>query len=177
MSKLQECPAGGTREIKGGRSRPLFRCSWMPELLFINEVPAAILLPAGLVRFCAERLFFTIADGLDAIATDPALDECVFDGVRTIGAQGQVVFGGAALVAVTFDCDPDVGMLLQELSAGLQGSLLIRANVRLVVIEINVLHVLGEQLLFGQRRCWRSRCGRSIDRHTRGGILCAAGAL
>src|SRR5208337_271838 len=102
----------------------------------------------------AERLFLAIADGLDPTASNSSLDERVLNCVRTIGAQGQVIFGRAALVAVSFDRDVDVGMLLQELCIALQRALLVRAHIVLVVIEVNVLHILREELLF---RSGRSR--------------------
>src|ERR1700687_4812470 len=89
-------------------------------LFFVHEVPAAALLPATLVRLGAERFLFAVADGLDAIAGTSSLDERVFHRVRAIGAQGQVIFGRAALVAVSLDRDVDVGMLLQELRSALQ---------------------------------------------------------
>src|SRR5712671_7868529 len=85
-------------------------------LLFIYEVAAAILLPTGFVGFGAERFLLAVADGLDAIATNSGLHEGILDCVRTVGAESEVVLGGAALVAVSFDRDADIRMLLQELS-------------------------------------------------------------
>ena len=84
-------------------------------LLLVHEVPNAILLPAGFVRFGAERFFLAVADRLDAIAAHAALNEGILYRVGAIRAQRQVVFSGAALVAVSLNRDVDVGMLLQEL--------------------------------------------------------------
>jgi hypothetical protein len=56
-------------------------------------VSASILLITTFVRFGAERFLFAIADGFDAIAANSCLDERIFHSIRTIRAQGQVVFG------------------------------------------------------------------------------------
>src|SRR5208337_1108446 len=52
-----------------------------------------------------------------------------------------------------------IRMLLQEVDISLQRALLVGANVRLVVVEVNVLYVPGEQFLVGRdrRRWWRRR--------------------
>src|SRR3981189_2597736 len=113
---------------------------------------AAVLLPTGFVGFGAERLFLAVADGLDAIAANSALNERVLDCIRTVGSQCQVVFGGTTLVTVPFDHDVNVRMLLQELCVGLQWRLLIGADVRLVVFEVNIFHALSEELLPGAGR-------------------------
>src|SRR5271156_6926991 len=79
---------------------------------------------------------------------------------------------------MSLDGDVDVGMLLQELCVGLQGALIGRAYVGLVVVEEDVLHVLREEFFFGcvggSGRRWR---GSRVDGHASGGVLCAAGAL
>jgi hypothetical protein len=41
-----------------------------PELRVVNKVAAAILLPASLIALGAKRLFFSVADGLDAAGVD-----------------------------------------------------------------------------------------------------------
>jgi len=139
-----------TRVVDGRGARPsTCRC-----LFFIHEVSAAVLLPATFVRLGAERFLLAVADGLDAIAANSSLDKRVLDRVRAASAQGQVIFGRAALVAVSLDRDVDVGMLLQELGIALQRALLVRAYIVFVVIEVNVLYVSREQFLFrGVRSC------------------------
>src|SRR5271166_2413323 len=96
----------------------------LSPLLFVHEVTAAVLLPATFVRFGAERLFFAVTDGFDAIAGDSSLDERILYGVGAIGAQGQVIFGRTALVAMALDGNVNVGMLLQELGITLHRSLI-----------------------------------------------------
>src|SRR5205814_9334485 len=92
-------------------------------------------------------------------------------GAGTAVAQGQVVFGGSALVAVSLNRERDIGMLLQERDVTLQRRLLIGANRGGVIVKRNVLDVLREHLLFRCRRRWRRRRWRSIHRDSRGGIL------
>lgn len=43
-------------------------------LLAVDEVPAAILLPAFFVGLCAERTLFAVADGPNAVGCDPTLN-------------------------------------------------------------------------------------------------------
>lgn len=46
-------------------------------LLAVDEVIAAILLPAGFATLIAERLFLAKADDLDLVCSDAGLDESV----------------------------------------------------------------------------------------------------
>src|ERR1700685_1506341 len=73
-----------TRQICSEQTRAA--AAALHRLVFVNEVCAAILLPAPLVRFGAEWLLFPVADGFDAIATNPSLDERILDGVGTVRA-------------------------------------------------------------------------------------------
>src|SRR5579885_313223 len=117
---------------------------------------AAVLLPALLAVLGAERFFFSVADGLHAICRNPCSHKRVLDRTGAVIAQGEIVFGGSALVAVSFNRERDVRMLLQECGVSLNGRLLISANIRLVVIKVDVLNVLREHLLVSHRRlCWR----------------------
>src|ERR1700686_3928772 len=145
-------------------------------LFFVHEVSAAVLLPAAFVRLGAERLLLAVADGLNTITANSSLDERVLHRVRAAGAEGKVIFGRAALVAVSLDRDVDVGVLLQELCIALQRALLVRAHIILVVIEVNVLYVSREEFLFRSvRSCWRRGCG--VDGYASGGFLGSAGSL
>src|SRR5712692_1533155 len=120
---------------------------------------AAVLLPASFVAFRAERFFLAVADRLDAAGTDGSGCERILHRRGALVAESQVVLRRPALVAVSLNRDIDVGMLVQEHYVGLNRALLVGANVRLVIIEVNVLHALGEQFLFrrsgGNRRWWR----------------------
>src|SRR5215469_4773273 len=56
----------GFEPPRAGETPPL------PALSGVDKVPASILLPAGFVRFGAERLFLAEADRLDAVGADAA---------------------------------------------------------------------------------------------------------
>src|SRR3954466_7004614 len=100
----------------------------------------AVLLPARFVRFIAERLFFAVADGLDAPRGNAGLRKRVAGGAGAAVAQCQVVFGRATLVAVPLDRELPVGMLLQE--CGARSDLLLRVSTDRVgvVIEEDIFH-------------------------------------
>src|SRR5258706_2883638 len=145
-------------------------------LFFVYEVSAAILLIATFVRLGAERFLVARADGLDSIATHSSLDEPILHRVRAVGAESQVIFGRAALVAVSLNSDVNVGMLLKELRIALQRALLIRAYIIFVVIEVDVLYVSGEKLLF-RSVGGRGRSGCGVNGYASGGFLASAGSL
>src|SRR5579864_1429773 len=52
------------------------------SLLLIHKVTAPVLLPASLIRLHAERLLFSVADGLDAAGVDPGRDQGVLHRTR-----------------------------------------------------------------------------------------------
>src|SRR5262249_29108789 len=98
-------------------------------LLLVYEMTTAILLPASFVALCAEGLLLPVADRLDAAGVDSACHQRVFYGTGATIAQGQVVFGRAPFVAVSFDRDINVAVLTQELRVSLHRTLLIGADV------------------------------------------------
>src|ERR1700704_3909086 len=112
------------------------------SLFLVDEMTPAILLPARLVRYGAEWFFFSVADGFDAISGYSSLNQRILHRVCTVSSQCKVIFRGAAFVRMAFDRDVNIGMLLQELSIGLQRALLAATNIVLVVIEVDVLHIL-----------------------------------
>ncbi len=75
---------------QGRGSRP---CLESYALLLIDEVAAAILLPAGFVFFHAERLFFAVADGLNAVGADSCGYQSALDRRGALIAESEVVFG------------------------------------------------------------------------------------
>src|SRR5579862_5411617 len=103
---------------------------------------AAILLPATLVRLGAERLFLAHRHGLDSISGDSGLNQRILDRVGATGAERKVVFSRPAFVAVSFNRDVDVRMLLQESGISTQRALIAGANIVLVVIEEDVFNIL-----------------------------------
>src|SRR5579871_1548188 len=117
---------------------------FVQQLLLINKMSTPVLLPARFVVLGAEGLLLAIADGLDVIGRNAILNQRIFGCVGAVVAQGQVVFGGAALVAVALDGDFDVRVLLQKVGVTLNCRLLIRADIVLIVVEVDILHVLVE---------------------------------
>src|SRR5580704_11498078 len=72
-------------------------------LLCHDEVPAAILLPALLGAFRAERPLFAPAYRVDPVGRNTERDEIVLRRLRAALAEAQVIFRRAALVAVALD--------------------------------------------------------------------------
>src|ERR1700692_4062301 len=145
-------------------------------LFFVDEVSAAILLPAAFVRFGTEWLFFSVANRLDATAAYSGLDQRILYRIGTVGAQREVVFGGAALVRMAFDGYVDVGVLLQELGIDLYRTLLARAYLGLVVIEVDVFDVAREKFFLGCVGCALLH-RRGVYGNACSGILTATGAF
>src|SRR6202041_1782966 len=92
---------------------PPMRCPRPAETLFlIDKVTAAILLPAAFGFFHAERFFFAVADGLNAIGADSGRNQSALHGRGPLIAQCQVVFGRAAGIAVSLNRKVNVGVLV-----------------------------------------------------------------
>src|SRR6266436_1418760 len=158
---------------------------------------AAVLLPTSLVALSAEGLLLAEAGGVQAIGGDAQRLEILLDSVGSANAEAEVVFGGAALVAVAFNDDFNRGVLLQEVCSCGQRSARVRANVSLVVVEVGVTDFLVEIGLgcWRRRRRWwsghvhgsggacraagtsrRDCVGRGVGRRNFGGALCSDGA-
>src|ERR1700733_5394086 len=63
-----------TRKEAGGAVNVPRAC-----LLLINEMAAAVLLPASFVAFCAEGFFLAVADGLDPAGADATRGQSILD--------------------------------------------------------------------------------------------------
>ena len=98
-------------------------------------MPAAVLRPTALGRFLAERSLLTIADGGDSTVVDSETDQIVSNRRGTLLAQGEVVFGGAALVGVAGDLNPCGGPATHPVCVPLEHRARIRTNLGHVVIE------------------------------------------
>src|SRR5438132_2038258 len=101
-------------------------------------MPAAILLPASLVTLSAEGFLLAVADRLDPAGVNAPCSQRVLHRRGTLVAQRQVVLRRAPLVAVSFNGEVEVGMLVQKRDVSLHPSLLVAANIRLVVTQVNV---------------------------------------
>src|SRR6266704_1604902 len=76
---------------------------------------ATVLLPATFVVLHAERLFLAVADGAQPVCGNSERDDVLLHGAGAAIAETQIVFGGAALVAVSFDGRLDLRVVLQEI--------------------------------------------------------------
>src|SRR5438067_4640698 len=118
---------------------------------------AAVLLPASLVVFHAERFLLAEADGIHAIGGDAERYEIFFHGGGATVAEAEVVFGRAALVAMTLD-GYSYRRIGFEVFRGLRERLAdVGANVRFVEIKIGIVDSLLEGSRGGSRGAWRRR--------------------
>src|SRR5271168_2324044 len=114
-------------------------------LVGFDEVAATVLLPAFFVAFGAEGLFFAEADGAQAVGGDALRDEVLLDGAGATVAEAQVVFRGAAFVAMAFDGHSELRIVAQKFRGVRKSFAGVRANVGFIEIEIGVAHFLEEQ--------------------------------
>src|SRR6267378_8088348 len=165
--------AGGTsftliREPRGGKSLPGLaallvnnRSSWRTARsgsVGLHEMAATVLLPAGLAALVAEGLLLAEADGAEAVGRNAQRNEVLLDGGGAAIAEPEVVFGGAALVAVAFDGDFESRIVFQEIRRLRECLASVGTNVGLVVVEISVTHFSQEEFLVrGSRRRRRRR--------------------
>jgi len=119
------------------------RSVYSPSIL-VREVLPMILLPTLFVLFRADRPLFSVADGVNALRTHTGCDERLLHRICASVAGREVVLNRAALIAVPFDREFDVGMLDQELAISPHRLLLVWPNVVLIEIEEDVLDVLLE---------------------------------
>src|SRR5882672_7487930 len=136
----------------------------------------AISLPAILVGFSADLLLLAQGGGMELVRAYAGLLQGLFGCVSAALAQGQVVFGGATIVAVALNAHLPVGMRLDDFRRAGQGLLRFGAEVGLVIIEVDVFDGLVKELFFGKVRRRRG-CGRWRrlgDGHLRRGVLRAA---
>ncbi len=146
-------------------------------LFGLGEVAATVLLVAGFGGFGAEGLFFAPTGGVEVIGGKAEADQIFLNGVGTALAQSEVVFGGTAFVAVSFDRDVHVGIILEEVGGFLQGFARVGPDGGGIVIEVGVTNFFEEEFI--ETGVWRDR-NRSghVDGNADGGIgaaACAAG--
>lgn len=71
-----------------------------------DEAGAAILHPAFFGMLEAGGRFFAVTNGYEALSGDSLADKKIPRGLRPLGAQREVVFRRANIVAMTFNLDP-----------------------------------------------------------------------
>src|ERR1700675_88689 len=113
-------------------------------------MPAAVLLPAALVRLRAERFFLAVTDRLNTTGIHTRLRQSILNRVGATVAQCQVVLGGTPFVAVSLDGELNGRVLAQELAVALHCGLLVGPDPIRVIIEVDVFHVLREKLFLGK---------------------------
>src|ERR1700741_906115 len=112
-----------------------------------DEVAATILLPAGFVGLHAEGLFLAPTGGSEAVGRNAEADEILLNGVGATVAEGEIVFGGAAFVAMAFDGDAGLGIVLEEAGGLLKRLTSVRTNFSGIVIEEGVADFLGPEFI------------------------------
>jgi hypothetical protein len=101
----------------------------------------------------ANRLFFPEGRPLDAVGTDPSLNQGLPDGYGTLYTERQVVPAGSAIVAVPLDDYARLGVLKQELKVIVQCLLLVWRNCVSVIVKQNRPKLQGENTFSRTRRC------------------------
>jgi len=143
----------------------------------LREVAATVLLVAGFSGFGAEGLFFAPAGGVEVIGGKAEADQVFLDGVGATLAESEVVFGGTAFVAVSFNGDVHVGIIFQEVGGLLQGLARVGPDGGGVVVKISVANFLEEQFIetgVGGGRNGSGCVDGNADRDI-GAAACAAG--
>src|SRR6266851_1345506 len=158
------------------RAAPLRRSTRCCRLLGADEVAAAVLLPAGFVVLVAEGLFLAETDRGQPVGGNAQRNEVLLHGAGAAIAERQVVFRGAALVAVAFNGHAKLRIVAQKLGGLGERLASVGANVGLVEVEIGIAHFISEDFVVVRLRrlLWRRR--RSTNNHARGGVCGAARA-
>ncbi|HUK36400.1 MAG TPA: hypothetical protein VLV86_20930 [Vicinamibacterales bacterium] len=111
---------------------------------------ASILRPALLAGLGAERRFAAERFDRQSFGGDPQVDQVVAHALGPTIPEGQVVFGGATLIAVAFDTDTRVGPAAEPVHVALESGDAIVAELILLEIEEHVA-----EWMFGVERVER----------------------
>ena len=132
---------------------------WQPSKVVVNlklvsdyaEVVAAVLGPSGLVVALHSRIFLAVRNHLELAGSNAQGHEVIVSSLSTTFAEGEVVFLGAAFVAVAFDTDLDGVVLLHQVILGLQDVLVLGFDAELIKREEHaaVSDLLDSSLHFG----------------------------
>jgi len=95
----------------------------------------------------AEGLFLAPTGGSKAVGRNAEADEILLNGVGATVAEGEIVFGGAAFVAMAFDGDAGLGIVLEEVGGLLKSLTSVRTNFSGIVIEEGVADFLGPEFI------------------------------
>src|SRR5258708_1648651 len=99
---------------------------------------APVLRPAALVVILARRKLLAVADRRDSAAGDTERYQIILGGLRAFCAERDIVFLGAALIAMTFDLTPALPVGLQPARVGAQHRAVLGLDGVLVVREMDI---------------------------------------
>jgi len=121
-----------------------------------------------------DGAFLTVADGFELIAGNSESNQSIFGGAGAAVAKTQVVFSGAAFIAMAFNRHDEIGIHLEDglQSAGiaLQDGLILRPDIALIVVEVKILHLLSQNFLYSLRGSGRRGLRGRRSAHRDGGI-------
>ena len=80
----------------------------------MDEVAATVFGVAGFGGFHTERFFFAPTGGVETAFGDAEADEILHDCVGATRTESEIVLGGAAFVAVTFNGNCPRGVLFED---------------------------------------------------------------
>src|SRR5471030_412943 len=140
---------------------------WATGVVFVSGVPllqrghaATVAGPGAFVGADDFRPFLAVADGLNAVGGQALRNQVLADGRRAALAQCEVVLTRAALVAMAFDGDLVVRVLLQPSSLLVQGRPAVGSDRRHVGVEVNavtdILPEVGNRAGRDRRTGWNS---------------------
>ena len=104
--------------------------------LFSLAFSAAVFGPGSFGVTVIDGTLFTVADDLDGGGVDSEVNQEVTHGLSALLSEGQVVFGGAAFVAVAFD-DDALFYALKTAGGGSESALSFRSQVILIEVEVD----------------------------------------
>ena len=104
----------------------------------------AVSLPARLGALHAKRFLFAQTRRIDTVGGYAERDEIGFDGSGSAIAENEVVFRGAAFVAMALDGHFYLGVIAEELRGLAESVAGIGADIGFVEVEVGVLDILQE---------------------------------
>ena len=103
-----------------------------------HKAGAAVFLPALLAGFMTDGNLFTVAYRGKPGTLDAERDQIIFDGIRPLGAQSQVVLAGAQLIAVAFYFYSDGGIIPKPIGGSRQLRARVAGKIIAIKLEVNV---------------------------------------
>ena len=125
------------------------RAEWeilLKQNLFEFQLTAAVFAPARLIGTTLHRIFFALGEGCQQIGRYAEAYQIVLDGLGSTLTESEVVFPGAALIAVPLDSNTLGLELFDALCVFLQDVGRIGSNSGLVEVEVDALQRAGRWL-------------------------------